>query len=855
MKRRSTPSMGRRRSIWGIGTVVGILVGGLGGAVLGGQSAGAVSPSSTPSWARQFGTSESDSAIDVAVARNGTVYSVGYTAGSLSGTGAGNADVWVSRHNPSGSRRWTKQFGTPGIEYVYGVAVSARNEIYVVGGSEGSLVGTNVNTAFTDAFIAKFDSNGRRKWIRQIASSNGGDDEARSVAVNSAGEVYVGGTTTGDLTGPGANQGNTDLWVARFDRNGNRSWLAQYGTDQIDMVHNLAVSPAGAIHLVGETEGSLPGTAANQGGFDFFVVSYDRSGNRQTNLQWGTPEADSLSGVAVGTGGELYVTGWTEGTLPEAVSAGGRDGVLARIDLTPSPSFTWEHQIGSDLSDEWSDVVVRGTNVFVTGSTVGSLAEPSAGGYDIINARYSTTGQRKWIDQVGSTQFDDSNAIAVSSRGDLYLAAQTEGVLGTATSGNADAVVLKYTASRNAMWVSQLGNSGNEYFYGIAAASNGTTWSVGAIGGPGWGGADGDVDVLAAKHDSAGNDPLVVRFGTTESDYANGAAAGPAGSVVIVGSTQGDLAETNGGSSLGDTDGFVTMLDSSGAVVWTRQIGSIYSDSLNAVAVSSRGDIYVTGTVGGAVEGLAWSGDSDVIVAKYNRYGTRKWIRQAGTAEADYANGIGVARNGSVYVAGGTEGSFSSTPATGTRLPMLLRYDSNGNRKWGRQYSAGSGAGDFSSIAVTPGGDVYAGGTTSGSVQAGVANQGIRDLFVVRVDRNGNMRWARQYGTAGSDRVYGVAVRPNGTVTVVGTTEGALGTSETFLGANPAAGDDDIVLMRFDRNGRRTVLRQWGTSEFDEATAVAVVPNGTVYVGGSTAGALGELNAGDMDAVTIRFPA
>jgi len=855
MKRRSTPSMGRRRSIWGIGTVVGILVGGLGGAVLGGQSAGAVSPSSTPSWARQFGTSESDSAIDVAVARNGTVYSVGYTAGSLSGTGAGNADVWVSRHNPSGSRRWTKQFGTPGIEYVYGVAVSARNEIYVVGGSEGSLVGTNVNTAFTDAFIAKFDSNGRRKWIRQIASSNGGDDEARSVAVNSAGEVYVGGTTTGDLTGPGANQGNTDLWVARFDRNGNRSWLAQYGTDQIDMVHNLAVSSAGAIHVVGETEGSLPGTAANQGGFDFFVVSYDRSGNRQTNLQWGTPEADSLSGVAVGTGGELYVAGWTEGTLPEAVSAGGRDGVLARIDLTPSPSFTWEHQIGSDLSDEWSDVVVRGTNVFVTGSTVGSLAEPSAGGYDIINARYSTTGQRKWIDQVGSAQFDDSNAIAVSSRGDLYLAAQTEGVLGTATSGNADAVVLKYTASRNAMWVSQLGNSGNEYFYGIAAASNGTAWSVGAIGGPGWGGADGDVDVLAAKHDSAGNDPLVVRFGTTESDYANGAAAGPAGSVVIVGSTRGDLAETNGGSSLGDTDGFVTMLDSSGAVVWTRQIGSIYSDSLNAVAVSSRGDIYVTGTVGGAVEGLAWSGDSDVIVAKYNRYGTRKWIRQAGTAEADYANGIGVARNGSVYVAGGTEGSVSSTPATGTRLPMLLRYDSNGNRKWGRQYSAGSGAGDFSSIAVTPGGDVYAGGTTSGSVQAGVANQGIRDLFVVRVDRNGNMRWARQYGTAGSDRVYGVAVRPNGTVTVVGTTEGALGTSETFLGANPAAGDDDIVLMRFDRNGRRTVLRQWGTSEFDEATAVAVVPNGTVYVGGSTAGTLGELNAGDMDAVTIRFPA
>jgi len=816
----------------------------------------AVPPSSSPSWAQQFGTVADDTIGDVAVSRTGVVYSVGQTAGSLSGTNAGSADIWIARHNPSGTRRWTRQFGTSAIDYVYGIAISPRGDIYVVGASEGSLVGTNTGAGTTDAFLAKYDANGRRRWIRQIASTDGEDDDAHAIAIGANDEIYVAGTTTGDLAAPDANQGNSDVWLARYDRNGNRIWLRQNGTNDVDQVTAVTATSSGRIYIYGNTDGSLPGTASNIGSSDFFLMGYDRTGTHQGNVQWGTVESDIAAGAALGPSDELYVTGRTNGTISGATSAGGQDAVLYRFDMTPVPGISWSVQTGTDQSDDFSDVVVRNTDVFVVGNTVGNWAAPSTGAYDLVVARYGTTGQRRWIDQFGSTDQDFSRKAAISRSGDLYFGTITSGTLGTSSIGSGDAALIKYSASRNQTWVAQTASTGNDYFYGIATAPGGASWSVGSTGGPGWGGTDGNVDILVAKHDASGNELLVRRLGTSETDYALGAAAGPAGSVVVVGVTQGDFSETNGGTSIGDNDGFVMLIDSAGETVWKRQIGSIYYDQLSAVAVTARGDIYVTGQAGASVEGLTHAGDSDFIVAKYDRNGTRKWLRQFGTPSAEYSYGIGVSRTGAVFVAGSGGGTFSAPSSETAVLPVLLRYDTNGNRKWAKQYPVSSGAGDFNAIAVTPFGDVYTTGTVSGVMQPGGTFGGTRDFVVAKADRNGNLRWVRQYGganIANSDRGYGIAVTPSGTVTVVGTTEGTLGTTGSSLDPNPNAGEDDIVLMRFDRNGNRTAYRQWGTSTYDEATAVAVTSRGTAYIAANTPGRLAETQAGDMDAFTIRF--
>ena len=159
----------------------------------------------------------------------------------------------------------------------------------------------------------------------------------------------------------------------------------------------------------------------------------------------------------------------------------------------------------------------------------------------------------------------------------------------------------------------------------------------------------------------------------------------------------------------------------------------------------------------------------------------------------------------------------------------------------------------FNAVGVTSGGDVYVSGITSGSFQIGINNAGVTDLIVSRIDRDGNQRWARQFGTTQRDVAYGIAVTGRGTATVVGATRGELGTNESFLGATPAAGNDDLFMMRFDRDGAQTALRQWGTSAFDEATAVAVNATGTAYIVGSTAGALVDYNRGNVDLVAVKF--
>ena len=845
-QRARTHRRGRRAVAWSSVTALAA------GTMLLAGSAGAVPPSSTPSWARQFGTSGGDHAVDVAVSSTGVVYSVGYTSGNLAGTNKGSADIWVARHNPSGTRRWTKQFGTDAIDYAQGIAVSPLGEVFVVGASEGSLAGTNIQPGYNDGFIAKYDQYGRRRWIRQVASPTGADDDIRAVAVSSSGEIFVAGTTTGEVAGAGSSVGDTDIWVARYDRNGNRAWIQQYGTTAVDLVNGLAVAPGGRVFVIGETEGSFPDTTANAGDRDFFMIGYDRTGTRQGNMQWGTSEYDTARGIAAGSFGEVYVAGTTNGRLTDEPSAGGSDAVLFRIDfdISGGPGITWTRQLGSDLSDEWRDVVVRGSNIYTVGHTVRSIAQPTAGGYDFLAARYSVGGERRWIDQFGTGGTDITEAAAVSRSGDLYLVGGTDGTLGAASAGGDDAAIVRYSATRNNSWVDQIGSAENDYFYAVAAASDGSVWSAGTSTGTVWGAHSGGLDVLLTKHDSSGNEISTVTFGTIATDFALGAAPGPSGSVVVVGATGGDFAAF--GSNAGDYDGFVAMLDSNGSVLWKRQLGSIYYDSLAAVAVTPAGDIYVTGTAGGPVEGQTWSGATDVMIAKYDRFGTRKWLRQTGTEGDDYARGIGISNTGALYVVGENDYSFTTgleTPA----LPFVMRYTTGGTRRWARQYDVTGGSGSFVAVAVTPGGEVYAAGLASGSMQSGVTFQGVRDLVVARINTTGSLRWTRQYGTAASDRAYGIAVTPGGTVTVVGTTRGSMGVNEGTPWATPAAGDEDIVVMKFNRNGTRTSVRQWGTVDYDEANAVAVTSRGTVYIAGSTVGTLGSSSAGDMDAVTIRL--
>jgi Beta-propeller repeat len=218
-------------------------------------------------WTRQIGTEMGDVAQDVAVTGAGSAYIAGNTSGSLGGPSAGGSDAFLVRYDPAGNLLWTRQFGTPDHEGAYGVAVDGAGNAYIAGYTEGSLGGTNAGD--DDAFLAKYDAAGALLWTRQIGTPK--VDIAWDVAVDAAGNAYITGVAGGALGGPFAG-GPSDVFLFKYDPAGNLRWSRQAGTGTNDCAYGVAVDDAGNAYIGGATQGSFGGPSA--GGRDAILARF-----------------------------------------------------------------------------------------------------------------------------------------------------------------------------------------------------------------------------------------------------------------------------------------------------------------------------------------------------------------------------------------------------------------------------------------------------------------------------------------------------------------------------------------------------------------------------------------------------
>ncbi|MDX1251207.1 MAG: SBBP repeat-containing protein [Gammaproteobacteria bacterium] len=285
-------------------------------------------------WTKQIGTTGGDSINGVAADVNGNVYVAGGAGGSLNGNtyAGGDADAFVAKYDALGDEQWLRQFGAGGRDVASSVAVDAGGNVHVVGEVTGSLHGRAYVGGVYDAFVAKYDATGTWLWTDVFGARVGvfgtsNTDVARSVAVDTNGNVYVGGWTTGALDGD-TTVGNHALgsmgdgFVVKYDATGTSQWIRQFGTGFTDAVHGVAVDAVGSLYLAGVTGHSLGGNR-NAGFDDAFVMKYDAAGVRQWTRQPGTPLGDYAYGVAVSGTGHVFAAGATKGGLNGNANAGG----------------------------------------------------------------------------------------------------------------------------------------------------------------------------------------------------------------------------------------------------------------------------------------------------------------------------------------------------------------------------------------------------------------------------------------------------------------------------------------------------------------------------------------------------
>ena len=150
---------------------------------------------------------------------------------------------------------WNTFLGGAIESHGHDVVLDSNKNIYVVGISNYSW-GTPVRAysgANFDVFVAKLSPGGMLIWNTFLGGD--GDDMSHSIAVDSAGNVYVAGTTNLTWGSPvRAYQGGMhDVWAAKLDTNGGLQWSTFLGGDQSDTPWAIAVDASGNAYVSGNS--------------------------------------------------------------------------------------------------------------------------------------------------------------------------------------------------------------------------------------------------------------------------------------------------------------------------------------------------------------------------------------------------------------------------------------------------------------------------------------------------------------------------------------------------------------------------------------------------------------------------
>jgi hypothetical protein len=373
--------------------------------------------------------------------------------------------------------------------------------------------------------------------------------------------------------------------------------------------------------------------------------------------------------------------------------------------------------------------------------------------------------------QFGTDGFDTGKAIAVDASGNVYLGGSTGGALpGQNRSGApTDAFVQKYDSAGTLMWTRQFGASLGTSIRDIAVDVNGNVVVAGLTEGtlPGQPNA-GSLDALVRKYDSSGIVVWTRQFGSLGSDYANSVAVDSLGTVLV-----GGVVSVPTQSGISRQAGFVRKFDSSGAVLWVRQITTAEGEAVTSIAVDGSGNVLAAGFTSGALSGQINAGVDDGFIVKYDSNGAELWTRQFGTSGYDFAHGLAVDALGNAFVTGSTFSALPGQVSSGGLSDAYIRkYDPSGTALWTRQF--GTRERDLAiSAAVDASGNVIVAGDTEGAFP-GQTSAGRSDGFVTKYDSSGAFVWLRQFGSNGFDSTSGIAVDASGQVLVVGSVEGVL---------------------------------------------------------------------------------
>ncbi len=423
-------------------------------------------------WVKAFGSTGMDAGRATAVDGSGNVVVVGVFQGSVDFgggtlTSAGGSDIYMAKYSAAGAHLWSKRLGGTGEELVRAVALDASGNVFIAGNFSGQtdLGGGPLSSAgMGDMFIAKYSPTSTYQWAKRFGDWS--EDAAESLAIDRGGNVVVTGFFKGVVDFGGgvlySAYGGLDTFLAKFSATGVHLWSKNFYSDADDDGTSVAIDGSDNIVLTGKTVGTMNfggGLLANKGASDFYVAKFLADGSLVWSKDFGGPGADKSIGVALDGSGNVFIVGYFAGSIDLGggtltTASSDDDVILAKFG--PDGRYVWAKSFpGPGYEMPCGVAVDGGGNVAIVGYfhytiNLGGtlLTSASTGNSDAFIAKYSNAGSYLWSERVGGTSADAGNAIAVDATGHVITTGQ---FMGTAdfggqsltSNGSADAFLLR----------------------------------------------------------------------------------------------------------------------------------------------------------------------------------------------------------------------------------------------------------------------------------------------------------------------------------------------------------------------------------------------------------------------------
>jgi hypothetical protein len=434
--------------------------------------------------------------------------------------------------------KYATYLGGTGGDVAYGIAVDSSGNAYITGttGSVDFPVRSpeqDTNGGKSDVFVAKLNAAGTGLIFSTFLGGTG-IDSATSIAIDSAGDSYIGGNTySADFPVPGAFQttyaGEGDGFIAKLNPNGSSLLYSSYiGGGGPDFVQGVALDSGGNAYLTGSTRSpDFPTANALQIGndgctttnntvsctSDVFITKVSPDG---TSLVYSTylggSDADLGQAIAVDGSGDAYVAGYTFSTSFPTQNAfqsslvGSADAFITELDPTGTNLLFSTYLGGSQQERVFGMALDSVGNVFLTGdtqspnfpTTSNAFQSQYAGAGDAFVCKIAPGGTGLvYSTLLGGSDADQGTAITLDSNGDVFVTGSTRssdfptvdplqrvlGLFGASTCGTdicSDAFVVELKPSGQAVYSTFLGGSGAESGQAIAVDSSGQPLVVGS---------------------------------------------------------------------------------------------------------------------------------------------------------------------------------------------------------------------------------------------------------------------------------------------------------------------------------------------------------------------------------------